>query len=192
MSFPSASAKHAFIIGPTGQDGSYLADMLLGKEYEVWGCVRPRGQGRDLSNLLPETVDGLHWVEADINDSEALTSVLAQCQPDEVYNLAAMSFVPASWPSVLTAMETNAIGAVRVFEACRKACPEARVYQASSSEMFGNTPPPQDEMTPMHPVSPYGVAKLAAHRMAHVYRLSYGQFIACGLLFNHESPRRGN
>lgn len=184
--------KRAFIIGPTGQDGSYLADMLLEKTYyEVWGCARPRGQGRDISNLLPSTLEHIHWVEADINDGEALTSALTLARPDEIYNLAAMSYVPSSWPSVLTAMETNAIGAVRLFEAARRACPDARIYQASSSEMFGNVAPPQDEMTPMHPVSPYGVAKLAAHAMAHVYRLSYGQFIACGICFNHESPRRG-
>lgn len=189
---PSPELKRALIVGVTGQDGSYLADMLLEKTYyEVWGCVRPRGQGRDLSNLTPSTIEHIHWVEADINDTEALVSALTLSRPAEIYNLAALSYVPSSWPSVLTAMETNAIGAVRLFEAARRVCPDARIYQASSSEMFGNVPPPQDELTPMHPVSPYGVAKLAAHAMAHVYRLSYGQFIACGICFNHESPRRG-
>jgi GDPmannose 4,6-dehydratase len=183
--------KRALIIGVLGQDGSYLADLLLSKGYEVFGMHRPRSAGVDLSNLLPETREGVALVEADINDSEALHRAIEISKPDEIYNFAAVSYVPSSWPSVMLTLDTNALGPTRLFEAVRVMCPQARVYQASTSEMFGNAPPPQNELTPMVPVSPYGVAKLAAHRMAHVYRLSYGLFISCGICFNHESPRRG-
>ena len=183
--------KRALIVGVLGQDGSYLADLLLAKGYSVFGMHRPRSAGVDFSNLLPETRERVSLVEADITDSEALHRAIALAEPDEIYNFAAVSYVPSSWPSVMLTLDTNALGPTRLFEAVRVMCPKARVYQASTSEMFGNAAPPQNEMTPMVPVSPYGVAKLAAHRMAHVYRLSYGLLISCGICFNHESPRRG-
>ncbi len=184
--------RRALIVGITGQDGSYLADFLVANGYQVSGMVRPRAQGDDFSNLTRATRDKVSILHADVTDAAAVADVIGEVKPEEIYNLAAMSFVPASWPSVGLTMATNAQGAINVFSAARALAPNARIYQASTSEMYGNVAPPQNELSPMFPVSPYGVSKLAAHRMAHVYRMSYGQFIACGICFNHESPRRGS
>lgn len=189
--FAASRQRTALIFGVTGQDGSYLSEFLQLKGYAVYGVVRPRAQGADFSNLPESVRDRLQILYADLTDPNAVVAAVRACYPDEIYNLAAMSFVPASWQSVGLTMETNAIGAINVFDAARVVVPKARIYQASTSEMYGNVEPPQNESSAMRPVSPYGVAKLAAHRMAHVCRLSYGQFIACGICFNHESPRRG-
>lgn len=188
----SDQAKRAVIFGITGQDGSYLAEFLLHKGYEVFGVVRPRSTGVDASNLAALEGHERIWLRTgDVTDEDSVRRTLQTVQPHEIYNLAAVSFVAQSWRSLDLVMQTNAMGAVHVFRAARDYCPKARIYQASSSEQFGNAEPPQTELTPMRPVSPYGVAKLTAHAMASVFRLSYGLFVACGICFNHESERRG-
>jgi len=182
----------ALITGITGQDGSFLADYLRAKgNYQVFGMVRPRATGFSIDNLSHETREQMTFVMGDMSDAASLTAVLASAQPDEIYNLAAMSFVPMSWRMAEMTMQVNALGPVALWEAARGICPKARIYQASTSEMFGNVPAPQNEDSPMLPASPYGVAKLAAHRMADVFRDTYGLFIVSGILFNHESERRG-
>jgi GDPmannose 4,6-dehydratase len=182
----------ALITGITGQDGSFLADFLIAKGgYQVFGMARPRSTGFSIDNLTHETQQQMTFVLGDMTDAASMAAVLGQTHPDEIYNLAAMSFVPMSWRMAELTMQTNALGPVALWEAARAICPKARIYQASTSEMFGNTPAPQDEYSPMCPASPYGVAKLAAHRMADVIRQTYGLFISCGILFNHESERRG-
>jgi GDPmannose 4,6-dehydratase len=182
--------KRALITGVTGQDGSYLAEWLLEKGYEVHGVVRQSStESFDrISHLRGRIV--LH--QADLLDQVSLIDVMRLVSPDEVYNLAAMSFVPTSWKQPVLTGEFTALGVTRVLDALRQACPEARFYQASSSEMFGKVrETPQTEDTPFYPRSPYGVAKVYGHYITVNYRESYGLFACSGILFNHESPRRG-
>jgi GDPmannose 4,6-dehydratase len=182
--------RTAVITGVTGQDGSYLAELLLGKGYEVIGVVRRTSH--DSYERIGHLLDRLHVVPADLLDQHSLTSVIRDAKPDEVYNLAAQSFVPTSWSQPVLTGEFTALGVTRLLEAIRLAHPEARFYQASSSEMFGKAvETPQRETTPFYPRSPYGVAKVYGHWITVNYRESYGMYAVSGILFNHESPRRG-
>jgi len=183
-------AKRALITGITGQDGSYLAELLLNKEYEVYGMVRRSSMEK--FDRIEHIKDRIHIKQADLLDQYSLIRLLEEIQPQEVYNLAAMSFVPTSWNQPVLTAEFTAIGVTRVLEAIRAVNPEIRFYQASSSEMFGKVKTiPQNEETPFHPRSPYGVAKVYGHWITVNYRESYGLFAVSGILFNHESPRRG-
>lgn len=180
----------ALITGITGQDGSYLAEFLLAKGYEVVGVVRRTSHHsyERIDHLIPR----VRIVAADLLDQHSLTMALQDVQPDEVYNLAAQSFVPTSFTQPVLTGEFTALGVTRILEAIRLACPSTRFYQASSSEMFGKVvETPQDEDTPFYPRSPYGVAKLYGHWITVNYRESYGLYAVSGILFNHESPRRG-
>ncbi|HEY4321801.1 MAG TPA: GDP-mannose 4,6-dehydratase [Gemmatimonadales bacterium] len=180
----------ALITGITGQDGSYLAEHLLAKGYEVVGVVRRTSHHsyERIDHLIPR----VRIVAADLLDQHSLTMVMQEVQPTEVYNLAAQSFVPTSFTQPVLTGEFTALGVTRLLEAVRLACPGARVYQASSSEMFGKVvETPQSETTPFYPRSPYGVAKLYGHWITVNYRESYGMYAVSGILFNHESPRRG-
>jgi len=182
--------KTAVITGVTGQDGSYLAELLLAKGYEVIGVVRRTSH--DSYERIGHLLDRLHVVAADLLDQHSLTTVIRDAKPHEVYNLAAQSFVPTSWSQPVLTGEFTALGVTRLLEAIRLAHPEARFYQASSSEMFGKaTETPQRETTPFYPRSPYGVAKVYGHWITVNYRESYGLHAVSGILFNHESPRRG-
>ena len=182
--------KKALITGITGQDGSYLADLLLEKGYEVHGLIR-RTSTTDLSRIS-HIQNKINLVPGDLMDQHSLTTAIHETQPDEVYNLAAQSFVPASWSQPVLTGELTAMGVTRVLEAVRLAKPDAKFYQASSSEMFGKVQEsPQNEGTPFYPRSPYGVAKVYGHWITVNYRESYGMFACSGILFNHESPRRG-
>lgn len=182
--------KKALITGVTGQDGSYLADLLLDKGYEVYGLIR-RTSMPNLSRVA-HIVDRIQMVPGDLTDQHSLTQAVHEIQPDEVYNLAAQSFVPTSWSQPVLTAEITALGAVRMLEAIRLGKPDARFYQASSSEMFGNVQEwPQNENTPFYPRSPYGVAKVYGHQITVNYRESYNLYACSGILFNHESPRRG-
>src|SRR5467141_3418149 len=191
---PTAQArqprKTAVITGVTGQDGSYLAELLLDKGYEVIGVVRRTSH--DSYERIGHLLDKVHIVAADLLDQHSLTTVIRDAKPDEVYNLAAQSFVPTSWNQPVLTGEFTALGVTRLLEAIRLAHPEARFYQASSSEMFGKAvETPQRESTPFYPRSPYGVAKVYGHWITVNYRESYGMYAVSGILFNHESPRRG-
>ncbi|MBL0177853.1 MAG: GDP-mannose 4,6-dehydratase [Gemmatimonadetes bacterium] len=180
----------ALITGITGQDGSYLAEFLLAKGYEVFGVVRRTSHHsyERIDHLIPR----VQIVAADLLDQHSLTMVMQEVQPDEVYNLAAQSFVPTSFTQPVLTGEFTALGVTRILEAVRLAAPKARFYQASSSEMFGKVQEtPQHEATPFYPRSPYGVAKLYGHWITVNYRESYGLYAVSGILFNHESPRRG-
>jgi len=178
------------ITGVTGQDGSYLAELLLAKGYEVIGVVRRTSH--DSYERIGHLLDRVHIVAADLLDQHSLTTVIRDAKPDEVYNLAAQSFVPTSWNQPVLTGEFTALGVTRLLEAIRLAHPEARFYQASSSEMFGKAvETPQRESTPFYPRSPYGVAKAYGHWITVNYRESYRMFAVSGILFNHESPRRG-
>jgi GDPmannose 4,6-dehydratase len=180
----------ALITGVTGQDGSYLAEHLLNKGYRVVGVVRRTSH--DSYERIGPLLDRLVIVAADLLDQHSLTTVIRDVTPDEVYNLAAQSFVPTSWNQPVLTGEFTALGVTRLLEAVRLAHPKARFYQASSSEMFGKVDrSPQDEATPFHPRSPYGVAKVYGHHITVNYRESYGTYAVSGILFNHESPRRG-
>jgi GDPmannose 4,6-dehydratase len=180
----------ALITGITGQDGSYLAELLLGKGYEVWGMVRRAST--ESYERIEHLRDRLQFVQADLLDQPSLTSALIAAEPNEVYNLAAQSFVPTSWTQPVLTAEFTATGVTRMLEAIRQVDPSIRFYQASSSEMFGKVrETPQTELTPFHPRSPYGVAKCYGHYITVNYRESYGLFACSGILFNHESPRRG-
>jgi GDPmannose 4,6-dehydratase len=180
----------ALITGITGQDGSYLADFLLGKGYEVAGIVRRTSH--DSYERIGHLLDRVRIVPADLLDQHSLTSVIRDVRPDEIYNLAAQSFVPTSWSQPVLTGEFTALGVTRILEAVRLAHPAARFYQASSSEMFGKVQEtPQNEQTPFYPRSPYGVAKVYGHWITVNYRESYHLFAVSGILFNHESPRRG-
>src|SRR6266851_4447486 len=182
--------KTAVVTGVTGQDGSYLAELLLEKGYEVIGVVRRTSH--DSYERIGHLLDRVHIVAADLLDQHSLTTVIRDAKPDEVYNLAAQSFVPTSWNQPVLTGEFTALGVTRLLEAIRLAHPEARVYQASSSEMFGKAvETPQRESTPFYPRSPYGVAKVYGHWITVNYRESYAMFAVSGILFNHESPRRG-
>ena len=187
---PRPARKTAVITGVTGQDGSYLAELLLAKGYEVIGVVRRTSH--DSYERIGHLLDRVHIVAADLLDQHSLTTVIRDAKPDEVYNLAAQSFVPTSWNQPVLTGEFTALGVTRLLEAIRLAHPEARVYQASSSEMFGKAvETPQRESTPFYPRSPYGVAKTYGHWITVNYRESYRMFAVSGILFNHESPRRG-
>ncbi len=182
--------RRALVTGITGQDGSYLAELLLAKGYEVFGMVRRS------STLNFERIAGIQdritLVQADLLDEGSLIAALREHQPDEIYNLAAQSFVPTSWSQPVLTGETTALGVTRMLDALRTAAPEARFYQASSSEMFGKVvESPQTETTSFYPRSPYGVAKVYGHWITVNYRESYGVHACSGILFNHESPRRG-
>jgi GDPmannose 4,6-dehydratase len=180
----------ALITGVTGQDGSYLAEHLLGKGYRVFGMVRRTSHHS--YERIEHLLDRIEIVAADLLDQHSLTVVLQETRPDEVYNLAAQSYVPTSWTQPVLTGEFTALGVTRILEAIRLAHPGAKFYQASSSEMFGKArESPQRESTPFYPRSPYGVAKVYAHWITVNYRESYGLYAVSGLLFNHESPRRG-
>ena len=180
----------ALITGITGQDGSYLAELLLSKGYRVCGVVRRTSHHG--YERIEHILDQMELFPADLLDQHSLTSVVRETKPDEVYNLGAQSYVPTSWSQPVLTGEFTALGVTRILEAVRLGHPEARFYQASSSEMFGKAEEtPQRESTPFHPRSPYGVAKVYGHWITVNYRESYGMFAASGILFNHESPRRG-
>lgn len=180
----------ALITGVTGQDGSYLAEFLLEKGYKVYGMVRRAST--ESYDRIAHIKDRIELVQADLLDQLSLIKVLEKIHPTEVYNLAAMSFVPTSWSQPVLTGEFTAIGVTRVLDSIRLVCPKAKFYQASSSEMFGMVREvPQTELTPFHPRSPYGVAKAYGHHITVNYRESYDLFAVSGILFNHESPRRG-
>ncbi|NAS24619.1 NAD-dependent epimerase/dehydratase family protein [Herbidospora sp. NEAU-GS84] len=183
-------ARRALITGITGQDGSYLAEHLVSEGYEVWGLVR--GQSNPRVARLPKDI---HLVRGDLLDQGSLISAVEKVRPDEVYNLGAISFVPMSWEQAELTAEVTGMGVLRMLEAirvCSSRGGEIRFYQASSSEMFGQVrETPQTEVTPFHPRSPYGVAKAYGHFLTQNYRESYGMYAVSGILFNHESPRRG-
>ncbi len=182
--------KKALITGVTGQDGSYLADFLLEKGYTVYGMVRR--SSTEAHERVAHIMDKINFVQADLLDQASLVMALQESMPDEIYNLAAQSFVPTSWSQPVLTGEFTGLGVTRLLDAMRQVCPEARFYQASSSEMFGKVREvPQNELTPFHPRSPYAVAKTYGHHITVNYRESYGLFAASGILFNHESPRRG-
>ena len=180
----------ALISGITGQDGSYLAEFLLGKGYKVVGIVRR--SSTTPYERISHLVDRVDLASADLLDQTSLTDVVHEYQPDEIYNLAAQSFVQTSWTQPVLTGEFTALGVTRILEAMKKAAPKARFYQASSSEMFGKVhETPQRESTPFYPRSPYGVAKVYGHWITVNYRESFGLYAVSGILFNHESPRRG-
>jgi GDPmannose 4,6-dehydratase len=183
-------AKRAVITGVTGQDGSYLAELLLDKGYEVTGVVR-RASAPNIWRI-EHLLDRITLRPADLLDQLSLVRLIQEVRPHEFYNLAAMSFVPASWDQPLLTGEYNAMGVTRVLEAIRSVDPTIRIYQASSSEMYGRVREvPQTELTPFYPRSPYGVSKVFGHYITVNYRESYEMFAVSGILFNHESPRRG-
>jgi GDPmannose 4,6-dehydratase len=180
----------ALITGITGQDGSYLAELLLAKGYEVHGMVRRASTEK--FDRIEHLRDRITLHQADLLDQRSLVDALRAARPDEVYNLAAMSFVAVSWIQPTLTAEFTGVGVTRILEAVREACPETRFYQASSSEMFGKVrETPQTETTPFYPRSPYGVAKVYGHHITVNYRESYDLFACSGILFNHESERRG-
>lgn len=182
--------KTALVTGITGQDGSYLAELLLEKGYRVVGMVRRLSM--ENFGRIDHLLDRLEIVQGDLLDQISLLDIVSRTNPDEVYNLAAMSFVPTSWKQPVLTGEFTALGVTRMLEALRLAAPRARFYQASSSEMFGRVrETPQNELTPLYPRSPYGVAKVYGHWITVNYRESYDLFACSGILFNHESPRRG-
>ena len=180
----------ALITGITGQDGSYLAELLLEKGYDVTGVVR-RSSAPNLWRI-EHLLDRITLRPGDLLDQQSLMRIIQDVRPDEIYNLAAMSFVPASWDQPLLTGEYNSMGVTRLLEAVRQVDLDVRIYQASSSEMFGRVREvPQTELTPFYPRSPYGVSKVFGHYITVNYRESYGLFAVSGILFNHESPRRG-
>ncbi|MBV8264397.1 MAG: GDP-mannose 4,6-dehydratase [Candidatus Eremiobacteraeota bacterium] len=183
-------AKRALITGITGQDGSYLAEFLLERGYQVFGLTRR--SSTNSFDRIAHIIDKVTLLSGDLLDEHSIASAIRESQPDEIYNLAAQSFVPTSWSQPVLTAEFTAVGVGRLLEAMRAAKPEARFYQASSSEMFGKVQQtPQTETTPFYPRSPYGVAKVFGHWITVNYRESYGLFACSGMLFNHESARRG-
>jgi GDPmannose 4,6-dehydratase len=181
--------KTALITGITGQDGSYLAEFLLTKGYRVVGMTRRTST--DNFGRIAHLLDRMELAQGDLLDQICLLNLIRTYRPDEVYNLGAQSFVPTSWEQPFLTGEFTALGVTRILEAIRFTDPHIRFYQASSSEMFGQAPAPQNELTYFHPRSPYGVAKLYGHWITVNYRESYGLHASSGILFNHESPRRG-
>src|SRR5438093_6161065 len=182
--------RTALITGITGQDGSYLAELLLNEGYDVHGMVRRASTEK--FDRIEHIRDRITLHQGDLLDQRSLVDTLRACKPDEIYNLAAMSFVAVSWIQPTLTAEFTGVGVTRMLEAMREVCPEARFYQASSSEMFGKVlEVPQTETTPFYPRSPYGVAKSYGHFITVNYRESYGLHATSGILFNHESPRRG-
>ena len=183
-------AKKALITGITGQDGSYLADFLLSLGYEVYGMVRRTSTVR--YERIQHIQHQLHLMQGDMGDLSSLITVISDVEPDEIYNLAAQSFVPTSWNQPVFTGDITGLGVTRILDAIRTVNPEIKFYQASSSEMFGKVREvPQTENTPFYPRSPYGVAKVYGHWITVNYRESYDLFACSGILFNHESPRRG-
>jgi GDPmannose 4,6-dehydratase len=193
---PKAKVKRALVTGITGQDGSYLAEFLLAKGYEVHGVIR-RSSSFNTARLEPVYQDPhsadyrLRLVYGDLDDASSLHHILQSVRPDEIYNLGAQSHVRVSFDVPEYTADSVAMGTLRLLEAVRDLGGKTRLYQASSSEMFGDSPPPQHEATPFRPRSPYACAKVFAHHLCQNYREAYGMFICCGILFNHESPRRG-
>ncbi len=188
--------KKALVTGITGQDGSYLAELLLSKGYEVYGVIRRAStfNTERLDNIYqdPHTPDyRMRLLYGDLNDASSLNRILQQVAPDEIYNLGAQSHVRVSFDVPEYTAESVALGTLRLLEAIRDTGSRCRMYQASSSEMFGSAKPPQAENTAFQPQSPYACAKVFAHQLCQNYRAAYGLFISCGILFNHESPRRG-
>jgi GDPmannose 4,6-dehydratase len=186
--------KIALITGINGQDGSYLAEFLLDKGYEVWGTLKRNSVSENQTSRLGEVYSKLKLEYADLTDLSSLIRVISLCQPDEIYNLAAQSHVRISFDQPLYTVNTTGIGALNILEAVKLVKSDCKIYQASSSEMFGNTIDTdgfQRENTAMNPVSPYGCAKVFAYNISRNYRHSYNMFISNGILFNHESPRRG-
>lgn len=182
--------KKAFITGITGQDGSYLAELLLEKDYEVYGLTR-RTSTQNYARI-EHIMHDIELISGDLIDQHSLTNAIQTIKPDEVYNLAAQSFVQTSWDQPVLTGEFTALGVIRMLEAIKLAHPSAKFYQASSSEMFGKVvETPQKETTPFYPRSPYGVAKVYGHWITVNYRESFNMYTASGILFNHESPRRG-
>ena len=182
--------KTALVTGITGQDGSYLAELLLREGYRVVGMTRRTST--EVHERIEHIVDDVEIVSGDLLDQSSITSIVSDVRPNEIYNLAAQSFVPASWSQPVLTGEFTALGVTRVLEAIRQVDPSIRFYQASSSEMFGNAvQTPQTEETPFYPRSPYGVAKVYGHWITVNYRESYGLYACSGICFNHESPRRG-
>lgn len=189
-------ARTAFVTGITGQDGSYLAELLLAKGYTVYGLIRRSSTFNTdrIEHLYqdPHVKDyRLRLVYGDMQDGSRLTRLLHETRPDEIYNLAAQSHVKVSFDTAEQTGDVGALGVTRILEAMRTACPAARFYQASSSEMFGSVPPPQSEASTFAPRSPYAISKLYGHHLVANYREAYGLFACSGILFNHESPRRG-
>jgi GDPmannose 4,6-dehydratase len=184
------AGRRALITGITGQDGSYLADLLLDRGYEVFGAIRRSSS--ENSERIDHLRGRVHLLQADLLDQASLTMALQEARPHEVYNLGAQSFVPTSWAQPVLTAEFTGVGVTRLLEAIRTVDPGVRFYQASSSEMFGKVREvPQTESTPFYPRSPYGVAKAYGHFITVNYRESYGLYAVSGILFNHESPRRG-
>lgn len=192
----NAGPRKALITGVTGQDGSYLAELLLKKGYEVYGVVRRS------SSFNTERLEGIYQdphaenyrlrlVYGDLDDASSLNRIFESVRPDEIYNLGAQSHVRVSFDVPEYTCNTVGMGTLRLLDAMREIVPKSRFYQASSSEMFGSAKPPQNEDTPFAPQSPYACAKVFAHQLCQNYRAAYGLFISCGILFNHESPRRG-
>lgn len=183
--------KKALITGITGQDGPYLAEFLLKKGYEVIGTYR-RTSHKSFERLEAFNIlDKIDVVRADLSDQISLNKAIKDSQPDEVYNLAAQSFVGVSFEQPMLTSNITGLGAIRLFESVKEFSPDSKIYQASSSEMFGNTDEIKNEDSRLYPASPYGIAKVFAHKSAQHYRKAYGMFISSGILFNHESPYRG-
>ena len=183
--------KRALIIGITGQDGVYLADFLLQKGYEVIGTFR-RTSHRSLERLESfKMIDKVELVKMDLTDQISINKTIKNAQADEIYNLGAQSFVGASFDQPILTSNINGLGPLRVFETVKELSPDSKIYQASSSEMFGNSNEIKNEDSRMYPASPYGISKVYAHKTAQHYREAYDMFISCGILFNHESPFRG-
>jgi len=183
--------KKALIFGLTGQDGTYLADFLIKKGYSVSGTYR-RTSHKCFERLeLFDILNNVELINADLADQTSLNKAIKDTQPDEIYNLAAQSFVGASFKQPLLTFDITGLGATRIFEASKEFSPHSKIYQASSSEMFGNSNEIKNEDSRLYPASPYGIAKVSAHKSAQHYREAYGMFISAGILFNHESPYRG-
>ena len=183
--------KKVLIFGITGQDGAYLADFLLKKNYKVFGTFR-RTSHKAFERLEAfDLLDKVDLLRADLADQISIQKAIKQSSPDEIYNLAAQSFVGASFDQPLLTSDITGLGATRIFEAVKEFSPKSKVYQASSSEMFGNTEEIKNEESRLYPASPYGLAKVYAHKSAQLYRDAYNLFISSGILFNHESPYRG-
>lgn len=187
--------RKALITGITGQDGYYLSKLLLEKDYEVYGMIRRHNRTDSELGTVTSLQDNISFDYGDMSDASSLEAIIHRVKPHEVYNLAAQTHVKVSFDLPAYTADINALGAVHLMDAVRRITPHARFYQASTSEMYGNsidTDGFQRETTPMRPVSPYGVAKLYAHQMINVYRVQYGLFASSGILFNHESPKRGD